>query len=110
MNSMTMIYTVSGVIVLSEALRRLEYARLSRFRMLGRCRASQALGVAAWLALASVAACATFAPLLTVERGVICWSGWQLDIAAPPSISEVLALGGAAGVVLREWLERPMTR
>lgn len=109
MNAMTMIYTVSGVVVLSEALRRLEYSRLSGIKALGRCRVNQALGVVAWLALASVAACAAFAPLLSVERGVICWSGWQLYISEPPTPSEVTLLGGTAGVVLREWLERCMT-
>ena len=101
------VHAIAGLIILAEAHRRLEHARPAESGLTWGQRALQALCVVAWLLLAFAAVCAVVAPVLVIVGPPICWRGISLDMTGPPSISEVLVLAGFAGLVVRDWLERP---
>jgi len=111
MTDMTpLLHATSGLIVLAEAHRRFDAARLTCASLSRRQRALQALHVVAWLLLAFPAVVAVFAPLISVAGPPICWRGLSIDMVTPPSTVDVLVLGGFAVMVVRDWLDSPCTR
>lgn len=105
MSMISVIHALAGLIVLAEALRRLEHAKPAGPGLTWRQRGIQALCALAWLALAVSAALAVAGPALGWAGPPICWAGIALSMG-PPSVADVLVLSGAAGVVLSGWLER----
>ena len=106
----SLLHAASGLIILTEAHRRFEAARLTCSGLTRRQRASQVLHVAAWLLLAFPATLAVFAPVITIAGPPICWRGLSVDMVTPPSTVDVLVLAGFAALVMRDWLERACTR
>lgn len=105
MTTMTIINAMAGLLVLAEALRCLEHASPVKAGMTRKQYGMQTLGVLAWLAIASSAAIAVAGPLLSVAGPPICWGGIAMAIGQEPTLAEVLVMVGAAGVVVRDWLE-----
>ena len=101
------IYAVSGLIVLAEAHRRFDAARLTCASLTRRQRVLQALHVVGWLLLAFLAVVAVFAPIVTIAGPPICWRGLSMDMVTPPSTVDVLVLGGFAVLVVRDWFDSP---
>lgn len=105
MTALEILHAISGLIVLSEALRCLERARPAGGGLDWRRRAAHAVAVLAWLTLAASAGFALFLPLLSALGPPICWAGLTIEFGQPSWPSFLLLLG-AAGVVLHGWLER----
>ena len=106
----SLLHAVSGLIILAEAHRRFEAARLTCSGLTRHQRASQVLHVAAWLLLSFPATIAVFAPITSIVGPSICWTGLSIDMVMPPSTVDVLVLSGFAVLVVRDWLERACTR
>ena len=100
------IRATSGLIVLAEAHRRFDAARLTCAGLSRRQRVLQVLHIVAWLLLAFPAVVAVFAPIITIAGPPICWRGLSIDMVTPPSTVDVLVLGGFAVMVVRDWLEK----
>lgn len=94
------VHAIAGLIVVAEALNKLERTNLISRGISNRQRAAEALKALAWILLALGAAGSLAAPVL-LAIGVPADAGGVLSRLERPTLAEVLVLAGFATLIVR---------